>query len=41
MTASNPVLFIHGLWLHARSWDSWSEHFATGRLRDLRARLAR
>jgi pimeloyl-ACP methyl ester carboxylesterase len=28
MTASNPVLFIHGLWLHARSWDSWAEHFA-------------
>jgi pimeloyl-ACP methyl ester carboxylesterase len=27
MTASNPVLFIHGLWLHARSWDSWAEHF--------------
>ena len=28
MTASNPVLFIHGLWLHARSWDGWSDHFA-------------
>jgi pimeloyl-ACP methyl ester carboxylesterase len=24
---SAPVLFIHGLWLHARSWDSWVEHF--------------
>jgi alpha-beta hydrolase superfamily lysophospholipase len=27
MSASNPVLFIHGLWLHARSWDSWIDHF--------------
>jgi pimeloyl-ACP methyl ester carboxylesterase len=27
MASSTPVLFIHGLWLHARSWDSWSEHF--------------
>ncbi len=24
---SAPVLFIHGLWLHAQSWDSWVEHF--------------
>lgn len=24
---SAPVLFIHGLWLHARSWDSWVDHF--------------
>ena len=24
---SAPVLFIHGLWLHARSWDSWIELF--------------
>jgi len=24
---SAPVLFIHGLWLHARSWDTWVEHF--------------
>jgi pimeloyl-ACP methyl ester carboxylesterase len=23
-----PVLFIHGLWLHASSWGSWQEHFA-------------
>jgi pimeloyl-ACP methyl ester carboxylesterase len=28
MTAHAPVLFIHGLWLHARSWDSWIDHFA-------------
>jgi pimeloyl-ACP methyl ester carboxylesterase len=24
---SAPVLFIHGLWLHPRSWDSWVDHF--------------
>src|SRR3954465_2023 len=24
---SAPVLFIHGLWLHARSWDWWVDHF--------------
>ncbi len=24
---SAPVLFIHGLWLHARSWDPWVGHF--------------
>ncbi len=29
MTASNtPVVFIHGLWLHASSWGAWSEFFA-------------
>jgi pimeloyl-ACP methyl ester carboxylesterase len=22
-----PVVFIHGLWLHAASWDSWVERF--------------
>ncbi|MYS80324.1 alpha/beta hydrolase [Embleya scabrispora] len=22
-----PVLFIHGLWLHASSWDAWTELF--------------
>jgi pimeloyl-ACP methyl ester carboxylesterase len=27
MVTSAPVLFIHGLWLHARSWDEWVEHF--------------
>lgn len=28
MTASHPpVLFIHGLWLHATSWGSWIELF--------------
>jgi pimeloyl-ACP methyl ester carboxylesterase len=24
-----PVLFIHGLWLHATSWDGWIERFAS------------
>lgn len=28
MVASAPVLFIHGLWLHARSWDDWISHFS-------------
>lgn len=23
-----PVVFIHGLWLHAASWGPWQEHFA-------------
>src|ERR1700728_3463159 len=23
----NPVIFIHGLWLHASSWDPWQEFF--------------
>jgi pimeloyl-ACP methyl ester carboxylesterase len=28
MTASKtPVVFIHGLWLHATSWGSWIDHF--------------
>ncbi|MDQ1647988.1 MAG: hypothetical protein QOG60_45, partial [Frankiaceae bacterium] len=21
--ARTPVIFIHGLWLHATSWDGW------------------
>lgn len=29
MPEPTPVLFIHGLWLHARSWDTWIEHFAS------------
>lgn len=24
-----PVIFIHGLWLHATSWSSWTELFTT------------
>jgi len=29
MTETAPVLFIHGLWLHARSWDPWIEFFTS------------
>lgn len=24
-----PVMFIHGLWIHASAWESWQELFAT------------
>jgi non-heme chloroperoxidase len=27
-TGHTPVVFIHGLWLLASSWDRWSEYFA-------------
>ena len=27
-TAPRPVVFIHGLWLHARSWQPWLDLFA-------------
>jgi len=27
MTEATPVLFIHGLWLHATSWQPWIELF--------------
>ncbi|KHK99595.1 alpha/beta hydrolase [Microbacterium mangrovi] len=27
MAASRPVVFIHGLWLHATSWEPWVEKF--------------
>jgi alpha-beta hydrolase superfamily lysophospholipase len=27
-TPSVPVVFIHGLWLHATSWESWIDRFA-------------
>ena len=26
---TRPVVFIHGMWLHATSWQSWAELFAT------------
>jgi pimeloyl-ACP methyl ester carboxylesterase len=26
-TVATPVLFIHGLWLHASSWDDWVQLF--------------
>jgi non-heme chloroperoxidase len=25
--AGTPVMFVHGLWLHASSWDPWIERF--------------
>ena len=25
--SSNPVLFVHGLWMHAASWSPWIEYF--------------
>ena len=25
--AGGPVVFVHGLWLHASSWGSWAEVF--------------
>ncbi|MFB4299123.1 alpha/beta hydrolase [Actinomadura sp. NTSP31] len=28
-TPATPVIFIHGLWLHATSWSSWAEPFRT------------
>ena len=27
MTTAIPVIFIHGLWLHATSWDPWIDRF--------------
>jgi pimeloyl-ACP methyl ester carboxylesterase len=27
MATANPVIFIHGLWLHATSWEPWNELF--------------
>ncbi|WP_042394958.1 alpha/beta hydrolase [Streptacidiphilus carbonis] len=24
-----PIVFIHGVWLHARSWELWAERFAS------------
>jgi alpha-beta hydrolase superfamily lysophospholipase len=26
--AGTPVVFVHGLWLHADSWEPWIDHFA-------------
>ena len=25
---ANPVVFIHGLWLHATSWAPWQDFFS-------------
>ncbi|MFD9789906.1 alpha/beta hydrolase [Streptomyces sp. NPDC059070] len=30
-----PVVFIHGAWLHALSWESWTEHFTSRGFRAL------
>src|SRR5262245_1569861 len=27
-SAKTPVVFIHGLWLHASSWSPWQQLFA-------------
>src|SRR5690242_287020 len=27
MTDPTPVIFIHGLWLHATSWSGWQDAF--------------
>src|SRR5690349_15862507 len=27
-SARTPIVFIHGLWLHASSWRRWVEYFA-------------
>jgi pimeloyl-ACP methyl ester carboxylesterase len=29
MAKRTPVVFVHGLWLHAASWGDWLEHFRT------------
>lgn len=26
-TKPNPVIFIHGLWIHATAWQPWLDHF--------------
>jgi non-heme chloroperoxidase len=26
-TTKMPIVFIHGLWLHAESWNPWIEFF--------------
>lgn len=30
MTNRTPVVFIHGLWLHASCWDAWMHRFFAG-----------
>jgi pimeloyl-ACP methyl ester carboxylesterase len=27
MTTKNPIVFVHGLWLHQTSWEPWEEYF--------------
>src|SRR5206468_8453837 len=26
-TSKNPIVFVHGLWLHAESWNPWVQLF--------------
>jgi non-heme chloroperoxidase len=26
-TTGMPIVFVHGLWLHAESWNEWMEFF--------------
>jgi pimeloyl-ACP methyl ester carboxylesterase len=28
-STKNPIVFVHGLWLHAESWNKWIEFFRT------------
>ena len=35
-----PVVFVHGLWLHADSWGPWVDAFAQGGLLGARGRVA-
>ena len=28
-STKNPIVFVHGLWLHAESWKNWIEFFRT------------
>ena len=39
-TTGTPVVFIHGLWLHASSWEPWVDLFTDGGLRTRGAGLA-
>ncbi len=41
INSNTPVVFIHGLWLHATSWAPWVDLFNERRLRAGRAGLAR
>ncbi|MFE5286574.1 hypothetical protein ACFRAQ_16540 [Nocardia sp. NPDC056611] len=38
--SATPVMFIHGLWLHATSWGPWVDHFRAAGYAPIRARLA-
>ena len=40
MADSTPVLFIHGLWLHATSWDAVGDGVRRGGLRAVGTGLA-